>query len=850
MSRKTFLIILFSFLSACSSDNSDSVGENVVSNEQESSFESYNESSSGSPDRMFALDDFIICMQKDGLDFYHDDFDSAGDPTFIYYEKPGLDPGAILNEDCYVEAEALGIQGSNGFEGLINQLLNLFYVMEDLTSDSGDINTQNNYLVTNQECTEYGCINVTNGLENWIDGEITEYGLSFSQYNLWKEEEVIPDNIDFENLKPLEQVARWGAQSTVHVIGDRCIDKNFQEKVLSGSVGYSDAIHLTTDPLTGFFISKDHIMTASYVNFTLEDQENSEGIQQYGSSSTGYSYFYPCEAKEKELNNSEVNTGSGIAFDLIQGEGPIIQLFDGTYASGKIVYTDACNDISIGCEGISVIKLEKFSNDPFTLVETWNDWESKRSEILPLPIKKEILFNDEEVVYIHHPLEGNSIGGWYTTTGNLSTCNGNFERSSNFQNPEFFWLDRYVDEGSQGAPVLDSQGYVVGMINSSAPASSINCGNVARSNDRNNLGILSSFLYDGLDVAQAWDVSKLNKVINQLTNIEIPLSPDIKEIYKWPLNSRTPNTARFESYDYGNEFTVSGFPVSQLNSGAFDVAKQATLIFVRQTGCTTCDEDSKDENFAVSCACSAFAVTKNLIVTNNHCVPAMNIGDKATFKTYAGQNVEGTLIGKTSIDGNGDSSELYKDIYGENMGGGDPIERGDVALFRTTTNMDLNPIVIADSDKLKQFDPIISVGHPAKMSGSGPFVVTAGSIVGEDWGLPKTKISFFLPVSKGSSGSGVFNLNGELVAQVCCGGSIGSAQRDTILYSKYGLVATEIGGGGLNPSDDLNRGVIHPPRPYNFSQYVEIELGTITNGAPSNYIKEMIEKWAPGELGY
>ena len=83
MRHKTFLIILFLFLSACSSDNSDSVGENVVSNEQESSFESYNESSSGSPDRMFALDNFIICMQKDGLDFYHDDFDSAGDPTFI-----------------------------------------------------------------------------------------------------------------------------------------------------------------------------------------------------------------------------------------------------------------------------------------------------------------------------------------------------------------------------------------------------------------------------------------------------------------------------------------------------------------------------------------------------------------------------------------------------------------------------------------------------------------------------------------------------------------------------------------------------------------------------------------------
>ena len=68
-----------------------------------------------------------------------------------------------------------------------------------------------------------------------------------------------------------------------------------------------------------------------------------------------------------------------------------------------------------------------------------------------------------------------------------------------------------------------------------------NCGEVARSNDRNNLGVLSSFLYDGLDVISVFNARRLTSVVESVKNVEslmsTPISPDIKEIYKWPLNS-------------------------------------------------------------------------------------------------------------------------------------------------------------------------------------------------------------------------------------------------------------------------------------------------------------------------
>ena len=141
-------------------------------------------------------------------------------------------------------------------------------------------------------------------------------GISYSQYQLWKNEEVKNDFVQFDLLEPLQKTARWAAQSTVVVIGDRCFDQSFPEKLNSGgnTIG---GIHLTTDPISGFFISDNYIMTQSIAGYTLEDQriENEEIIQNtsaeellrapvlYGSMETNFaSFLHSCDEGESVFN--------------------------------------------------------------------------------------------------------------------------------------------------------------------------------------------------------------------------------------------------------------------------------------------------------------------------------------------------------------------------------------------------------------------------------------------------------------------------------------------------------------------------------------------------------------------
>ena len=702
--------------------------------------------------------------------------------------------------------------------------------------DSESVNAELEMSET-EVCNEYGCITIRTKADRWPDGLIeAEYGISHSSYIGYIDREIKPDNINFNSLSPLEKVARWAAQSTVTVIADRCFD----------SIG--NKIILSTNPYTGFFISNDYVMTHSENLGTLKEKE-AAGAYLSGDfgDPNGYGGMYNCMDYQENFNNDPVNIAGGPEFRVenVEGEGTFVQLFDETFGVGDVVYNK---------DNIAIIKIKKFTKDVFTPVSSWQDWSVKSSEILPLPLKNIIEFSNDDVVAIHHPEVANTGGGWFTTVTNLGKCDGNNVRSNYYENPTLFWLDFYSDFGSYGGPVLDKDGYVIGMIGGSVGNADWMCGEVARSSKRNSLGVLSSFIADSTQVTQVIDSVNLSIAVdsakNTNTDLLNPSNPDIKETYNWPKNAIVPSSIKYEEIIYDNNFTESGFPISELNNPAFEIAKQATLMFVAETGCSACKEGSTDENFSVTCLCTAFAVTNNLIVTNDHCVSALSLGDKATFKTYFGQNVEATLIGASMNDGNFYANDIWFETYPFRQEGEFyDLQGGDVALFRTSTSMDLTPVKIGDSSKLKQFDPIISVGHPAIMTRTGPFVVTAGSFVGKSaWA--DTKQYFKLPAEKGASGSGIFNLDGELIGQLCCGGNGYIGEQDSILVTKYGLVATEVGTGDNYLNENLIVGFIQSPRPYLFSRDIPVGEGYITDGAPSNYIKELIEKWAPGELGY
>ena len=882
--KKGLIILLV--LSFCGGSNeltqNESTSNQVTKNTNEDNSQQNIDTKSEEDFDYDTLLEFTDCVNSKGLEIsipiFIQDEDSNVQVTFELEGASALEemPDMNLRTNAIIECERFILEASNNPESIENLMRFLFEVLimpstmgvdmgdrpieaasQENTSpqnpNEGSESLQNNQElnwwdselvnsqleVSNTEvCNEYGCITIRTKADRWPDGLIkAEYGISHSSYIGYIDREIKPDNINFNSLSPLEKVARWAAQSTVTVIADRCFD----------TIG--NKIILSTNPYTGFFISNDYVMTHSENLGTLKEKEAAGAyISGDFGDPNGYGGMYNCMDHQENYNNDPVNISGGPEFRVenVEGEGTFIQLFDETFGVGDIVYNK---------DNIAIIKIQKFTKDVFTPVSSWQDWSVKSSEIIPLPLKNIIEFSNDDVVAIHHPEVANTSGGWFTTVTNLGKCKGNNVRSNYYENPTLFWLDFYSDFGSYGGPILDKDGFVIGMIGGSVSNVDWMCGEVAKSSRRNSLGVLSSFIADSTKVTQVIDSVNLSTAVedakNSNTDLLNPSNPAIKETYNWPKNAIVPSSVRYEEIIYDENFTESGFPVSELKNPAFEIAKQATLMFVAETGCASCKEGSTDENFSVTCLCTAFAVTNNLIITNDHCISALSLGDKATFKTYFGQNVEATLIGASMNDGNIYANDIWYETYPfRQQGEVFDFQGGDVALFRTSTSMDLTPVKIGDSSKLKQFDPIISVGHPAIMTRTGPFVVTAGSFVGKSaWA--DTKQYYQLPAERGASGSGIFNLDGELIGQLCCGGNGYISEQDSILVTKYGLVATEVGTGDNYLNDNLIVGFIQSPKPYLFSPDIPVGGGFMTtDGAPSNYIKELIEKWAPGELDY
>ena len=171
------------------------------------------------------------------------------------------------------------------------------------------------------------------------------------------------------------------------------------------------------------------------------------------------------------------------------------------------------------------------------------------------------------------------------------------------------------------------------------------------------------------------------------------------------------------------------------------------------------------------------------------------------------------------------------------MDGSTGFHRGDVALLRTVQPMlDVQPLKFADSSKLEAWQPLITVGHPAAMTRTGPWVTGVGSFIGGNY-FDRTDQAYNLPAAEGASGSPVVNLSGELVGQIAYGGPASGYEKTAVLPNKYGLFAfeLEIDTVGITPA------------PYSEREDITISPQS-SSGAPSNYIEEMVERWAPGEL--
>ena len=724
----------------------------------------------------------------------------TSDPLrFVYQTKCTQDP-KTGNQICFTVDEAgfkdVGVGDQNGDAGFASMRAG------------------------KQISTDYGTIKVQTIIDQWPDGEVFEdsngnKSFSINGYDGYLQNRVA-DNIDFSTLDTPAKVARWAAPAVVQVYGDTC---------MLGQNGDIDW-RFSSEPRTGFFIAPDLIITEVNATASFEEQPVRPWAGGNYPNPFNPEEWYTCQNLVDEFSGAE-----GITFGV--GAGPIVQTFDGSWGAGAVVASDG---------NFAIIKLSKGSKNKNIFVENWSSWDSIEKETSVLQLAPADISRESSIVTLHHPEFARDAGGWHATTAEIiNNCEEDFYFGDiGGDATDVYAVDFWSDGGSIGAPLLNHNGYVVGMIKEEYYDTPDNCYGIAHPG-KNSLGVLSTFFADPNQSTVALGSADMRAFIEsydaQQASILNADAPVITNNPNWPVSGNTLATTNYEVIDYGDAFTVSGFPRSELNSSAFDTAKQGTVMYVKANGCTNCAAGDLTEDFSDSCICTGFAVSKNLIVVNDHCVTFMSVGDENTFKTFQGQIVNAKLVNRTGLD----VGDIYKALLTD-ITWNDAVEgahRGDVALLRTDQEMNLEPIQFADSSLLVRREPLITVGHPALMLRSGPYVTSGGAFIGLNIDERST-LHYTLPAAPGASGSGVFDLNGRLVGQLAYGSTGYDAAQETWMKSEFNKLATEI-----DPSATLYD---LQPRPFLIGPRVQVGLGASTSGASSNYIKDLINYWAPGEL--
>ena len=683
-----------------------------------------------------------------------------------------------------------------------SQLFGLVYVNKlSLLSSSG----------REQICSDYGCFELQTKLVGQDDGEISASGDRRVEQVFWGRNEIknISARQSLPSFSNIERVGQQAAPSAVVVYGDFCMDQSLDSLL-------GEPVLQSTQHGTGFFVSDSLVLTTTKVLLTFEDGALGGAIK-LPLSADGAN---DCAMYEEQLSKS------GGQYILERGAGPIIQLFDGRWALGEVVWTD-------DAAGLGALRLVAVSDDRTRPFASWAPWDGSVDNQHWLSLRVDDVSQIGETATVHNPDKARSEGGWFVSPDSSMTCSINAAS-------ERLYLAHYSDGGSNGAPIVDNTGVVIAIVEDQRNDSAgVLCPLNKATTTKNSLGPLPRYYADSTNLTVGAPITAA--LIDALRIIDPSVNsnpaPRSEELPIRPAVSLE-NFQRFEVPLMNDEFTESGFPISELNSTAIDIAKQATLAFIRETGCPNCDENRLNLNFAVQCLCTGFAVTEHLIVTNDHCVMALSIGAKTTFRSFYGQDVEAELVGKSSLDGETEMNLRYSEIYGNVNSEGVPtgLHRGDVALLRTSQAMKLIPLNIANSSTLESWQPLITVGHPVTMARTGPWVTGVGSFLAANY-FTRVSQAYNLPAQSGASGSAVVNLKGELVGQIAYGGIASQLEQETVLPQKYKLFAVELEVDVLEST----------PAPY--SQYSGIPISSqISLGAPSNYIKELIDKWAPGEL--
>lgn len=788
------------------------------------------------PNTSASFDALTQCLESGGLpELILGGTDFDGFPLYEFVEPLRVEvPIAqeLLAGSCINELQS--VTGTYTFEDVFEYFSNL---ISDVRNDVGTYRscTQSSAcsgglgpqfaLTTETVCNDYGCFEVSNRLAGVTDGAIYP-GEGTSMTTLaWDPAELSQSSglPDWNSLEGLDEVAAQAAPGVVVVWGDWCVDRSqilFAE-VFQHTSGYA-----------GFFVNESTVLVPANATLSLEDYARMD-VQRQSWDGDDLPADEDCGAFGEKMRQQNP------AVDIESGKGPIVQLFDGRWATGEFLWSDDVADPTRVSEdaAYAALTLTAITDSPFQKIDQWEPFSNEDGTYPALPTSEVRVSEMAETLSIHHPIMGKSDGGWQLTTSDATLCSAN---TASRAGDSRFYLPHWSDEGSIGGPVLDASGRVIGTLfgsGSLGDQSEVCPANVASTN-RNPLGPLSNFYLDGrtLAVGEIFGPTIFSR-LQELGAGTPALAPHNMSSPTIPAS----RVARFEQVNWGQDFTETGFPLSQLQTPAIDHLKQATLMFIKESGCPTCEESARNLDFSVACLCTGFAVTENLIVTNDHCVTKMGIGDSSTFRTFAGQDVNAVLVGKSSIDGESEFNDRFEQVYGNSWKSAEAQtgpDRGDVALLRTTQRMDLTPLSFAPPSSLTQYEPVVTVGHPFRMTRTGPFVTGVGSFIGEHY-FTRTQQFYTLPADNGASGSAVVNLRGELVGQIAGGGAMNQAEVDSILPQKYGLFATQLAIDTSSVS----------PAPFAPSPLVPSQTGQMAWGATSEYLYELVEQWAPGELG-